>query len=96
MEIEYGYFSWDDRKEAKNILKHDIDFRTASRAFLDPQRRTFQDLKHSKSEERMFCIGRVGSKIMTVRYTRREGFIRIIGAGYWRQGRRYYDEETPA
>ena len=96
MDIRYGPFSWVEKKEAENILKHDIDFETASLVFLDPQRRTFRDLKHSTAEERMFCIGRVGGKIMTVRYTRREGFIRIIGAGYWRQGRRYYDEETPA
>ena len=27
-------FEWDDEKERQNILKHGIDFRTASRVFL--------------------------------------------------------------
>jgi len=29
---------------------------------------------------------------MTVRFTWRDGRIRIIGAGYWRKGRKVYDE----
>jgi hypothetical protein len=29
---------------------------------------------------------------MTVRFTCRRGVIRIFGAGYWRRGRRIYEE----
>ena len=90
MNVEYGYFVWDDKKEAENILKHDIDFETAARVFLDVDRKIFKDSKHSKSEIRMFCLGRVGDKIMTVRYVSRDQKIRIIGAGYWRFGRKHY------
>jgi hypothetical protein len=43
--------------------------------------------------KRYFCIGRVGNRIMTVRFSCRNGKIRIYGAGYWRKGRRYYEEE---
>jgi uncharacterized DUF497 family protein len=35
-----------------------------------------------------------GEGIMTVRFTYREGAIRIIGAGYWRKGKRIYEREN--
>lgn len=93
MDIAWGPFVWDDRKEAHNVLKHFVDFKTASAAFLDPKRKIFSDSKHSHEEIRMFCIGRVGRKIVMIRYTRREETIRIIGAGYWRKGRKLYYEK---
>jgi uncharacterized protein len=31
---------------------------------------------------------------LTVRFTYREGVVRIIGAGYWRKGRRIYEREN--
>ena len=31
-------------------------------------------------------------KILTVRFTYREHLIRIIGAGYWRRGKKAYEE----
>lgn len=40
---------------------------------------------------RLFCVGMVDGRVMTVRFTYREGRIRIIGAGYWRKGRRAYE-----
>ncbi len=90
MDIEYGNFVWDEKKEAENVLKHDVDFALAIRAFLDAQRKIFTDEKHSQVEVRKFCIGKVDGKILTVRYVERQGKIRIIGAGYWRGGRKYY------
>jgi len=75
-------FAWDPRKERVNIQKHGVDFRAASLAFLDPRRKVFTDSKHSQSEERYFCIGKVAGRILTVRFVYREGVIRIIGAGY--------------
>ena len=86
-------FIWDNYKEHLNIQKHGVDFTTAAKAFLDPQRKIFIDSKHSKEEERYFCMGRAGRKILTVRFLYREGKIRIIGAGFWRKGERYYDQE---
>lgn len=87
-------FVWDPRKEQLNIHKHSIDFMTAAKAFLDPQRKIYVDSKHSAQEERMFCIGKVEGKILTVRFIYREGRIRIIGAGYWRKGKSYYEKEN--
>ncbi len=86
-------FAWDPRKERGNVQKHGVDFRTASLAFQDPRRKVFTDSKHSQAEERYFCIGKVAGRILTVRFVYREGVIRIIGAGYWRKGACYYEEE---
>ena len=90
---EHGSFVWDPRKERINVHKHRIDFTTAAKVFEDPKRKIFTDSKHSEHEERYFCIGKVGNKIVTVRFTHRAGKIRIIGAGYWRKGIKYYEEK---
>jgi hypothetical protein len=36
----------------------------------------------------------VGDAILTVRFTRRRGRIRVIGAGYWRKGRQIYETQN--
>ena len=84
-------FIWDPWKEEENIRKHGVDFSTATKVFKDPRRAIIIDSKHSQKEERFFCIGKVEDKIMTVRFSMRAGKIRIIGAGYWRKGGRYYE-----
>ncbi len=38
------------------------------------------------------CFGIVEGNVLTVRFTWRAGRIRIIGAGYWRKGRKAYEE----
>lgn len=83
----------ESRKELINIHKHGIDFYTAAKVFKDPKRKIYIDSKHSKQEERLFCIGSLGSKILTVRFTYRGGKIRIFGAGYWRKGVQYYEKK---
>lgn len=89
-----GSFVWDEGKELGNIKKHGIDFLTAAKAFKDPKRKIYIDSKHTKDEERYFCIGEVEGKILTVRFTYREGKIRIYGAGLWRKGKWYYEKEN--
>jgi len=93
MDRRVGSFVWDVRKEAANIQKHGLDFASATKAFGDPHRKIYTDEKHSETEPRCFCIGKVGHRVLTVRFTYREGFIRIYGAAYWREGRRYYEEK---
>jgi hypothetical protein len=86
-------FEWDARKDAENRRKHGVGFYTAQRAFLDSNRVLERDVKHSTAEEtRYFLYGRVGSRIMTVRFTMRGENVRIFGAGYWRQGRERYEQ----
>jgi hypothetical protein len=87
-------FEWDEDKENENWAKHKVSFLSAQQAFLDPHRVIAEDINHSKEEERYYCIGRVDDGIMTVRFTYRYNIIRIYGAGYWRKGRRIYEEQN--
>ena len=92
MDRHFGSFVWDTKKEAANVRKHEVDFETAARAFKDPNRKIYTDEKHGQAEERLFCLGRISGKVLTVRFTYREGRIRIYGAGYWRKGRYHYEQ----
>ncbi len=92
MDVRYGSFIWDADKEKTNAGKHGVDFKMAARAFLDERRVNTHDSKHSRLEERWFCIGNVDGRIVTVRYTFRAGHIRIIGAGTWRKGKMAYEK----
>jgi len=87
-------FEWDDLKNEQNKEKHGISFLDAQYAFADPHRVIIEDLDHGANENRFFCLGKVKGGIMTVRFTERQGRIRIIGAGYWRKGRKIYDQEN--
>ena len=87
-------FEWDEEKDRENRLKHNVSFSLAQRAFLDPHRIIAEDVEHSTTEDRYYCIGRVGEGIITVRFTYRGNIIRIYGAGYWRKGRKIYEEQN--
>jgi uncharacterized DUF497 family protein len=86
-------FEWDELKNVENQQKHHVSFEEAQWAFTDPQRVIIEDLAHSDREQRYFCLGKVADGILTVRFTYRENIIRIFGAGYWRKGKRRYEEE---
>jgi uncharacterized DUF497 family protein len=86
-------FEWDPGKDVENRAKHAVAFADAQRAFLDPQRVIAVDLTHSTElETRFYCMGRVGAGVLTVRFTYRDRVVRIIGAGYWRRGRKVYEQ----
>jgi len=87
-------FEWDGAKDLANQAKHGVSFALAQMAFCDPARVIAVDLGHSDSETRYFCFGWVEGGVMTVRFTYRDGRIRIIGAGYWRKGKRLYEKEN--
>ena len=87
-------FEWDLAKEEANLEKHGVDFSTVPAAFDDPQRLMVEDAAHSASESRYYCIGHDGRGILTVRFTLREGNIRVIGAGYWRKQKEFYEKEN--
>jgi uncharacterized DUF497 family protein len=87
-------FEWDDVKDRANRIKHGVSFATAQAAFFDPRRVIAEDLEHSGAETRYFCFGKVADGIMTVRFTYRAGRIRIFGAGYWRKGKRIYEQQN--
>ena len=87
-------FEWDDEKEDENLAKHGVDFETAQYAFADPKLVIAEDLEHSKKEKRFYCFGKVEGGILTVRFTYRKSRIRIIGAGFWRKGKKIYEEKN--
>ncbi len=93
MEQRIARFIWDIDKETANIAKHGIDFTTAKKAFFDKDRKIFTDSKHSAKEPRYFCIGKINNRIIIVRFTYRNGLIRIFGAGYWRKGKVCYEKK---
>jgi hypothetical protein len=85
-------FEWDDGKDKENQRKHGVSFSDAQHTFADSKRVIAQDLSHSKTEVRFYCFGKVSDGIMTVRFTYRNDVIRIIGAGYWRKGKKIYEK----
>ena len=89
-------FEWDDNKNLENQAKHGVSFFEAQYAFLDFQRVIADDSDHSQVEPRFYCFGkdRTGAGILTVRFTYRENNIRIIGAGYWRKGKKIYEKQN--
>jgi uncharacterized protein len=87
-------FEWDEEKNRVNIEKHNVSFYEAQKAFLDSDRIILEDLDHSEIEKRYFCLGKIKDNILTVRFTIRKNCIRIFGAGYWRKGKRIYEEQN--
>lgn len=88
-------FEWDEAKNAVNERKHDVSFFQAQYAFMDSRRVIAEDTKHSTGrEKRYYCFGLVEDGVLTVRFTYRKGRIRIIGAGYWRKGKKIYEQEN--
>ncbi len=87
-------FEWDEEKNKENQSKHGVSFAVAQRAFLDPHRIIAEDITHSRAEDRYYCMGRVSEGILTVRFTYRGNVIRIYGAGYWRKGKKIYEEQN--
>jgi uncharacterized protein len=88
-------FEWDPEKDRSNLAKHGVSFSEAQGAFFDQHRIVGEDLRHSTAlEKRHFCFGRYGTGILTVRFTYRNGVIRIFGAGYWTKGRLIYEQEN--
>jgi uncharacterized DUF497 family protein len=71
-----------------------VAFALAQFAFADPQRVIAKDMHHSDQEPRFYCFGWVDERVLTVRFTYRDGLIRIIGAGFWRKGKTIYEEEN--
>ncbi len=66
-------FEWDDCKDQQNQVRHGVGFGEAQVAFLYPRRVIARDDAHSQGERRLFCFGKLGENVLTVRYTLRGG-----------------------
>ena len=69
-----------------------MSFESAKQVFDDPNLVLAEDAGHSGHELRYFAFGRIGGGILTVRFTVRGERVRIIGAGYWRKGKVFYEQ----
>jgi uncharacterized protein len=87
-------FEWDSDNDKLNPRKHGVSFALAQLAFLDHDRVILEDLEHGGDEKRYYCLGKVAGGILTVRFTYRLDKIRIIGAGFWRKGKKIYEREN--
>ncbi len=86
-------FEWDPAKDAANQLKHGVSFAEAQLVFADRRRVIARDLSHSTpSEARFYCFGEWAGGVLTVRFAYRNDVVRILGAGYWRRGKKIYEQ----
>lgn len=75
------HFEWDPAKDEENRSRHGVPFTWAQYAFADPHRVIARDHKHSQSEERFYCFGKVDGGVLTVRFTYRRDVIRMLDTG---------------
>ena len=87
-------FEWDEKKNKENQNKHGVSFEIDQYAFADAKRIIAEDLSHNDKEKRYYCFGKVNDGIITVRFTFRKNIIRIYGAGYWRKGKKIYEDKN--
>jgi len=78
--MEELIFEWDECKNIANIRKHKVSFEYARFVFLDPFRKTFYDVNHSREEERYYVLGMVDSVLYVVYTVNDDGVIRLISA----------------
>lgn len=72
------WFEWDDAKEALNIIKHEVSFYDAARAFDDPK--ALHIWQQGETEDRFLLVGTTDGDILAVAYTERGKRTRIISA----------------
>lgn len=93
---------WDSNKEQLNIKSHHLDFEQAMYVFNDHKRIIYIDEKHSVNEERLFCIGKVGNEILTVRFLEEERRFELLvqvdgekGLNYMKKKTQKKDDDMP-
>ena len=82
---EFEAFQWDESKRLSNIERHGIDFRDLGRFFAAPNLIWRSD---RKSEIRWVAIGILNERVISVVFTQRNHFCRIISARRARQKER--------
>jgi hypothetical protein len=66
-------FAWDARKAARNLKKHGVAFEEAANVFVDPDALEWEDMVHSREENRFKRLG-ISS----------QGRVLILVYAYWR------------
>jgi uncharacterized DUF497 family protein len=70
-------YIWDEAKRAANLAKHGVDF-AAAECFDWETARVSADLRRAYGEPRMVALGKIGSRLHVMVFTRRAGKVRII------------------
>ena len=74
-------FEWDIVKAKANQIKHGVSFAEAATVYGDPMAFTFNDIDHSKEEDRYITMGcSERNRFLVVAHTDRGDRIRIISA----------------
>ena len=81
--MDYLRFIWDENKNKKNIIAHNVSFDEAKTVFYDPNAKVIYDPEHSEQEERFIILGI--SKFLNMLvvchcYRENDEVIRIISA----------------
>jgi len=77
------HFTWDQRKDRGNQMKHGVSFDEAKTVFSDEYARIMEDSDHSPGEERFVLLGLSGRlRVLLVSHTYRrdDEEIRIVSA----------------
>ncbi|MBZ0282482.1 MAG: BrnT family toxin [Anaerolineae bacterium] len=75
------HFEWDSGNRDKNWAKHAVSREEAEQIFLDPQKRSYPDVKHSQAEPRKMIVGKTATgRLLLVIYTIRRDKVRVISA----------------
>jgi uncharacterized DUF497 family protein len=72
-------FEWDEAKRESNLRKHGVDFVDAAEALGGPTL-SWVDDRRPYGEVREVVVARLGSALLTIVCTKREGRCRIISA----------------
>lgn len=74
-------FIWDAANEDKNLTKHQVTAQEAEEVFFDNQYKLLKDHPHSSKEHRFIIIGITKSgKLLTIIFTVRHNYVRVISA----------------
>ncbi|OGK15173.1 hypothetical protein A3H80_02905 [Candidatus Roizmanbacteria bacterium RIFCSPLOWO2_02_FULL_37_19] len=74
-------FIWDKGNIDKNLLKHTVTNEETEECFLDKEKVIYEDVFHSRSEERYILLGKTKWKrLLYIIFTMRNKKIRIISA----------------
>ncbi len=92
--LSWLVFEWDEVKARANTDKHGVDFKEARTIFNDPRLLTFEDLEHSKHEQRYLSLGiSVRGRLLIAAHTEDDEVIRLITCRRaTRKERRTYEE----
>jgi len=88
-------FNWDQDNINKNRKKHKVHFKEAEEIFFDKRIKTFEDIKHSKTEVRFIALGQTNKKRkLCLSFTIRNKKIRVISArDQSRRERKLYEKK---